>query len=61
MVRKWKKRNTPPLLVGMQAGTTPLDISLVVAQKIGHRTTKYPTTLLLGIYPYDAPNYNKEK
>jgi hypothetical protein len=33
------KRNTPPLLVGLQAGTTTLEISLAVPQKIGHSTT----------------------
>jgi hypothetical protein len=33
----WRKRNTPPLLVGLQACTTTLEISLVVPQKIGHR------------------------
>jgi hypothetical protein len=34
-----RKRNTPPMLVGLQAGTTTLEISLVVPQKIGHITT----------------------
>jgi len=34
--RMWRKRNTPPLLVGLQTGTTILDISLEVTQKIGH-------------------------
>ena len=33
------ERNTPPLLVGLQAGTTPLEISLAVPQKIGHSIT----------------------
>jgi hypothetical protein len=32
----WRKRNTRPLLVGLQACTTTLEISLVVPQKIGH-------------------------
>ena len=32
-------RNTPPLLVGLQAGTTTLEISSVIPQKIGHSTT----------------------
>jgi hypothetical protein len=36
----WRKRNTPPLLVGLQACTTTLEISLVVPQKIGHSTTR---------------------
>jgi hypothetical protein len=35
----WRKRNTPPLLVGLQACTTTLEISLAVSQKIGHGTT----------------------
>jgi hypothetical protein len=37
--RGWRKRNSPPLLVGLQACTTTLEISLVVPQKIGHSTT----------------------
>jgi hypothetical protein len=37
--RMWRKRNTPPLLVGLQAGKTTLEISLVVPQKTGHSTT----------------------
>ena len=36
--RMWRKRNTPPLLVGLQAGTTTLKISLAVPQKIGNRS-----------------------
>jgi hypothetical protein len=35
LARMWKKRNTPPLLVGLQTGTTTLEISLAVPQKIG--------------------------
>jgi hypothetical protein len=37
--RLWRKRNTPSLLVGLQACTTTLEISLAVPQKIGHSTT----------------------
>ena len=40
LVRMWGKRNTPPLLVGLQAFTTTLEISLEVPQKIGHNTTR---------------------
>jgi hypothetical protein len=36
-----KKRNTPLLLVGLQAGTSTLEISLVVLQKIGCSTLTY--------------------
>ena len=39
MARMWRKRNTPPLLVELQACTTSLEISLAVPQKIGHSTT----------------------
>jgi hypothetical protein len=39
LARTLRKRNTPSLLVGLQAGTTILEISLVVPQKIGHNTT----------------------
>jgi hypothetical protein len=39
LARIWRKRNTPLLLVGLQAGTTTLEITLVVSQKIGHSTT----------------------
>jgi hypothetical protein len=40
LARMWRKRSTPPLLVGLQAGTTTLEISLEVLQKIGHSTTQ---------------------
>jgi hypothetical protein len=39
LARMWRKRNTPPLLVGLQACTTTLEISLVVPQKTGYNTT----------------------
>ena len=39
LARMWRKRNTPPLLVGLQASTTTPEISLVVPQIIGHSTT----------------------
>jgi hypothetical protein len=51
LARMWRKRNTPPLLVGLQAGTTTLEISLVVPQKTGH-------SIILGIYPEDVPTGN---
>jgi hypothetical protein len=56
----WRERNTPPLLVGLQTGTTTLENSLAVPQKIGHRTTYgVSCKVLLGIYPEDAPTCNK--
>jgi hypothetical protein len=34
LARMWIKRNTPPLLMGLQACTTTLEVSLEVPQKI---------------------------
>jgi hypothetical protein len=48
------------LLVGLQAGTTTLEISLVVPKKIGYSTTRSPAIPLLGIYPEDVPTCNKD-
>jgi hypothetical protein len=41
--RMWRKRNTPPFLVGLQAGTTTLEINLAGPQED-------PAIPLLGIY-----------
>jgi hypothetical protein len=49
LVRMWRK-NTP-FLVGLQAGTTTLEI--------GTSSTEDPAIPLLGIYPNDTPTYNK--
>jgi hypothetical protein len=40
LARMWRKRHTPPLLVGLLACTTTLEISLEVPQKIEHNTTR---------------------
>jgi hypothetical protein len=42
--------------VGLQAGTTTLEISLAVPQKIEPEDPDIP---LLGIYPKDFPTYKK--
>ena len=34
--RMWRKRNTPPFLVGLQAGTTTLEINMEVPEKTGN-------------------------
>jgi hypothetical protein len=60
LARIRKKRNSPPLLVGLQTGTTTLEISLTVPQKIGHSTPEDSEIPLLGIYPEDTPTYNKD-
>jgi hypothetical protein len=40
LVGMWRKRDTPPLLMGLQAGTTSLEISLAVPHKNEHSTTR---------------------
>ena len=51
----WGRRNTPPLLVGLQTGTTTLEINLEVPQKIGNRSTRRPSYITLGRIPKDTP------
>jgi hypothetical protein len=51
----WKKRDTPPLLVGLQVGTITLEISLVVLRKLDIILLEDPA--ILGIYPEDVPTY----
>jgi hypothetical protein len=53
----WKKRNTPPLLVGLQADKTTLEIIL---RKLEIVLPEDPAIPLLVIYPKDAPTYNKD-
>ena len=66
LVRMWRKRNTPPLLVGLQAGTTTLEISLAVPQKTGHSTIrvilgtlKHCLGLLQGLYKRKLTSMNQ--
>jgi hypothetical protein len=53
MVRMGRKRNIPPLLVGLQACTTTLEINLAV-RKLDIVLLEDPTIPLLGIYPEDV-------
>jgi hypothetical protein len=39
LVRMWRKRSTPPLLVGLQNDTTTLETNVEVPQKIGNIST----------------------
>ena len=41
--RLWGKGNTPALLVGMQAGTATLDISVAISQKIRKQPSSRPS------------------
>jgi hypothetical protein len=60
LARMWRKRNTPPLLVGLQAGTTTLEITLAAPQKIVIVLPEDPSIPLLGIYPEYVPTCNKD-
>ena len=57
--RMWGKGNTSALLVGMQAGTTPLDVSVVISQKIRKQPSSKPSNTTLGIHPKDVQSYHK--
>jgi hypothetical protein len=59
LARMWTKRNTPPLVVGLQAHTSTLEISLAVPQKTIVLPLD-PAILLLGIYPDDVTTHNKD-
>ena len=60
LLRMWRKRNTPLLLVGLQAGTTTLEINLAFLRKLVIVLPEDPAIPLLLIYPEDAPNCNKD-
>jgi hypothetical protein len=60
LTRMWKKGNTPPLLVGLQAGTNTLEISLRFLRKLDIMLSKDSAIPLLGIYPENVPTCNKE-
>jgi hypothetical protein len=60
LVRMWRKMNTPPLLVGLQACTTTLEISLAVPRKLDIVLLEDLELPLLGIYPEDVPTVNKD-
>jgi hypothetical protein len=51
LARMWRNRNTNPLLVGLKAGTTTLEVSLVVPQEIGHSTTGGSSKIIPGHIP----------
>ena len=57
----WRKRNTPPLLVGLQIGTITLWKSVwQFLRKLGTSLLEDPALPLLGIYPDDSPACNKD-
>jgi hypothetical protein len=56
--RLWRKRNTPPLLVGLQAGTTLWKSVCQFLRKLDIVLHKDTLLLLLGICPEDSPTCN---
>ena len=46
--RLWDKVNSPVLLVGVQAGTAPLDVSVVISQKIRNQPSSRPKNTTYG-------------
>jgi hypothetical protein len=56
----WRKRNTPPLLVGLQAGTTTLESVWRFLRKLDIVLPVDPAIPLLGIYPEDVTTGNKD-
>ena len=56
----WRNRNTSPLLVGMQVGTTTLEVILVVPQKTGNETTGGPCYTIAGHIPRGFQACNKD-
>ena len=60
LARLWRKRNTPPLLLGLQDGTTSLKINLHFLRKLDIVLPEDPGIRLLAIYPKDTPTYNKD-
>ena len=49
--RLWGKGNTSALLVGIQAGTAPLDVSVVISQKIRKQPFSRPSNTSFGDIP----------
>ena len=59
MARMWRKRNTPPLLVGLQIGTNFWKLVWQFLRELGMSPPDDPAIPLLGIYPEDSPACNK--
>ena len=56
----WGKGNTRALLVGVQTGRTPLNISMVISQKIRKQPSSKPSNTTLSVYPKDVQLYHKD-
>jgi hypothetical protein len=60
LVRMWRKRKTPPLLVRMQAGATIWKSVWWFLRKLDIVLPEEPLITLLGMYPEDVPTCNKD-
>jgi hypothetical protein len=60
LLRMWRKRNTPPLLVGLQACITTLEILWRLLRKFYIVLQEDPSTPLLGLYPEGVPTDKKD-
>ena len=58
--RMWRKRNTPPLLVGLQAGTTTLEMFGDSSEKLDIALPEDLALPLLGLYSEDFPTCNTD-
>jgi len=58
LARMGRKRNTPPLLVGLQTGIWKSVLRFL--RNLDIELPKDSAILLLNIYPKDAPTYNKD-
>jgi hypothetical protein len=59
LAKVWRKRNTPSLLVGLQAGTTWKSVWWFL-RKLDIVLPEDTAVSLLGIYPEDVPTCNKD-
>jgi hypothetical protein len=59
LAKMWRKRNTPPLLVGLQACATTLKSVWWFLRKLDIVLPKDVAISLLGIYLEDVPTGNK--
>jgi hypothetical protein len=59
LARMWSKRNTPSLLMVLQACTSTLEIFWWCLRKLDLLLPEDPAILLLGIFPEDVPTGNK--
>ena len=57
LVRMERRRHTPPLLMGLQTGTTTVEINMVVPQKIGNRSIWRPSYTTLGNITKRCPTF----